>query len=305
MTSSKVLVAGAGGFLGANLCRILGAESFEVHGIVRAETDRRRLEELGEEINLHILDLTDLTHLEKVVSDIRPDAVINAAAATSSIEPRPFLPRVVRDTISSLAGLLEACDHPDGPHVIHLGSSTEYGKMTRPHREEDHPAPVGIRGITKLSSTMLALSTGATVLRIYSVYGPLEDPRKLIPTAIRAGLEGRELPLTEPGFRRDWIFIEDVVEACIRVIRSENCRGEIFNIGSGVESSNEDVVRTISDLLGKPVRTRPGLVDPRPEDCSHWCADTTKARRFLGWTPRHDLRKGLDLTMKWVKENRE
>jgi nucleoside-diphosphate-sugar epimerase len=141
------------------------------------------------------------------------------------------------------------------------------------------------------------------MLRPFSIYGYREAETRLIPTAIRAGLSGGTLPLTRRGYVRDYIFVEDVAEACLLAVETDGIEGEIINIATGIQTSNEEVVSMIGRQLGKEIKVEVGAYPPHPTDTSHWCADVSKAKRLLGWEARHTLDEGLSKTVAWFKEN--
>ncbi len=297
-----VLVAGASGFLGVNLCRGFGEDGWEVHGIVRDPDGGIRRRALEGRVEIHPADLLDRRRVGEIVSSIRPDVIVNAAAAPSPRTNDP-IEEVLAGTVVTLSSLLDAAGEHDIGRFLHLGSSTEYGPRDRPLREDDALRPRTVRGVTKAAATLLAFSRGlpVTVLRPFSVYGPWEHPGRLIPTTIRAALKGRRLPLTGPGLVRDLVFVEDVVEACLRAAVHPVVVGEVFNIGTGVETANEAVVSMISEIIGRPIEIEIGTVPPRPTDARRWCADIGIARAILGWQPRHDLGSGLRKTVDWFR----
>jgi nucleoside-diphosphate-sugar epimerase len=139
------------------------------------------------------------------------------------------------------------------------------------------------------------------VVRLFSVYGPWEARHRLVPQAIRAALTGEELPLTGPELRRDFVFVDDVVDACLRAASVDAALGEAINIGTGVETANEELVAEVERVIGKEVRTRIGAYSARETDSAHWRADISKAKRLLGWEPRYTLAAGLARTAAWME----
>jgi len=166
-------------------------------------------------------------------------------------------------------------------------------------------------GATKAAATLLCLQFARAdrrpivVLRPFSVYGYWELPTRLIPTAIMAALLNQEIALTAAGYRRDWVFIEDLVEACLLTLRAKKVTGEIINVGSGQQWSNDDVVEMVQGLSGRKVSLRVGEYPARPWDTTNWVADNRKAKRLLGWEPRHTLRSGLEKTIAWFQLHKE
>jgi UDP-glucose 4-epimerase len=104
--------------------------------------------------------------------------------------------------------------------------------------------------------------------------------------------------MTGATIARDWVFVDDVVDAVIRTVGLDR-RGEIINVGSGQEFSNEAVVALVAATLGKRIRRLAGAFAPRSSDAAHRRADPAKAARLLGWEPRHSLTAGVQRTVDW------
>jgi nucleoside-diphosphate-sugar epimerase len=197
--------------------------------------------------------------------------------------------------------LLDAAAAAGCRRFIQLGSATEYGACDVPLEERMAPGPSSPFGAAKATASMLCLRAGrrrtmaTVVLRPFAVYGPGDHPARLIPTALRAALEGAALPLTPTGYRRDWVFVSDVAEGCVRALAG-GADGEVVNLGSGVQHTNEEVIGTIEHVTGCPVQVRAGAVVPRPWDRRSWVASTDKARALLGWEARTSLAEGIRRT---------
>src|SRR5207237_7123659 len=133
----------------------------------------------------------------------------------------------------------------------------------------------------------------------FSVYGYWEAAPRLIPTTMLSLLRTREMRLTVAGIRRDFIFVEDVVEACVKAATVDGIDGEIFNIASGEQSSNADVVAFAEQASDARLRISSEAFPARPADTDYWVADIHKARQLLDWEPRHSLRAGLEKRFEW------
>ena len=304
-------MTGAGGFLGVNLCRALAAAGAEVHGTVRPGGSAWRLDALGQTgTRVRPVELTDAGAVRRLVAEVRPEVVFHAAAR-SAYDRDAALGAAAADAVLTLAHLLDALAGRPLRRFVLLGSSLVYGAGDAPHREDEPLAPGTRRGAVKAASSLLALQhareTGFPLVeaRLFSVYGPWEPLHRLIPRAIRAALLGEELPLTEPGLRRDPVFVDDAVEACLSAAEAPGVAGRAINVGSGREVANEELVRAVAEVTGRPVRTLAGAYPARASDRPHWAADTTLARELLGWQPRHSLREGLARTVPWVEERLE
>ena len=108
------------------------------------------------------------------------------------------------------------------------------------------------------------------------------------------------MPLVR-GPRHDFIFVEDVVDACLCAARLATPPGAVFNIGSGVSTTNEAVVETARRVTGRPIPIAEAPYPSSPADRSFWCADISAAREQLGWSPRHSLEEGLAATYEWMQ----
>ena len=301
----RVLVTGAAGFVGANLVKKLLREGARVHAVVRPTTDLGRLEDDLPVLVLHVADLTDGERLRSTVEAVRPDVVFHLAAPGG----HPTTPDVRADflasTVMGTANLLEALATLEYQRLVVAGSSLEYGPRNVPHAETDRLEPSTFRGAAKAAETLLCLQRAhaerrpIVVLRLFSVYGCWESPSRLIPTVIRAALGGSEIALTAPGVRHDFVFVEDVVDAMLLAATAGGADGEVINIGSGQQWSNEDVVDTVQRLTGRAVRVRLGEYPAKIADTNYWLADIRKAASMLSWRPRHDLTSGLQQTVEW------
>lgn len=300
--STAVLVTGGGGFLGARLVRALIAQGDDVHLIVRESTGLARLDDLRDRMTLHRGDLTDADATAAIVRTVRPRTVFHIAA-TGAHGARDGAD-LFRDNVLATFHLLLAAAVIDGCRVIHTASSLEPGQRPVPIREDDPFAPLVPYGATKAASTLLARQAAASgqrvvMLRPFAIYGPGEPDRRLIPTAIRAASTGTPMRLTTPGYTRDLIFVDDVVEAYLVAAQTDGIDGELINIATGRATPNEETIRVIERIVGRSIPVLPDPYPPRPTDTPLWCADVSKASRLLGWRASHNLEQGLAKTVAW------
>jgi len=305
-----VLVTGASGFIGSNLVLALVETGAEVHAVVRPGTT---LEPLGDavcDVAVHECDLRQQADVERAYRAARPEVVIHLAARRGHPATPEETAMLLEDTVFGTARLLAAAAAAPPARLVHVGSSLEYGRFARPAREDDRLEPSTVRGAAKAAATMLVLAYAreaarpATILRPYAVYGPREWASRLVPRAIRAALDGVELPLAV-GPRHDYVYVADVVEAVLVAASADLPPGEIVNVGSGRMTANEELVEVLARATEVEIHTRPGAFPPRPWDTDVWCADISKAERLLGWRPAHSLEAGLRETFEWFREHRE
>jgi nucleoside-diphosphate-sugar epimerase len=305
LAGRRVLVTGATGFLGANLTRALRSAGADVHALVR-----RTGPELPAGVEAHLADLRDAEATARAVSAARPEIVFHLAAASGHPDGEAARAQALAVTVGGTANLLEALREAGAARVVHAGSSLEYGASRRPMRETDPPAPVTFRGTAKAAATALVLGFGAetgipvTVVRPFSVYGPWERRPRFVPTVVEAALAGGPIRLTAPGIARDFVFVDDVVDAFLLAALTPAAAGEVVNAGTGRQTTNEELVATLGEVLDRPLDVRPGEHEARPWDTGTWVADTAKAQRLLGWTARHDVADGLRATLARHEEAR-
>jgi nucleoside-diphosphate-sugar epimerase len=305
-----VLVTGIAGFVGANLAAALVARGARVHGLLRPSTNLWRLGEIEPSLALHDVELTDAPALRAVLCKTRPSVIYHLATQRAARTPERRAATACANLLGTL-NLLEATLAAGCDGFVHAGSSMEYGAKDHPTQETDTLAPVSFFAATKAASTLLCEQFARehrlplVILRLYSVYGYWEGPHRLIPTAMLAALGSGSIALTEAGYRRDLIFVPDVVEACLLAAGAATEPGEILNVGSGQQWSNEQVVDLIDSISGRRLHRRTEVYPPRETDTSFWVADNAKARRVMGWQPRHSLHEGLAKTWTFMKQHRD
>lgn len=293
----NILLTGASGFLGANLLKRLLDFSDRIHILVRPNSDLWRIQDITSYVSLHRVDLENFSELEQVIQGISPSVIFHTAAEGVSSAHRNDRKTLLCNVLGTF-NLLKATESIDYEYFLHFGGSSEYAKIDHPLRETDRIAPSTFYGVTKASSTLLAeqyaQETGKPlcVLRPFSIYGPLESSRRLIPTVFDAAYTGRALQLTTPGYARDYIYVEDVVDACLYFWKKK-IAGEIINIGTGVQTTNEKVVAMIEEITGKKVLLLQGAYAPHRSDRKIWKADISKAKAY-GWNSHYSLQEGLE-----------
>ena len=136
------------------------------------------------------------------------------------------------------------------------------------------------------------------------MYGPYEEPKRLIPTLIVKGLKGELPPLVDPEIARDYVYVEDVIDAfMLCAAHSPLERGAVYNVGTGIQTTLRQVVDTARRLL--PITAQPqwGSMANRQWDSTSWVANSCKLQLELGWKPRYDFEAGLAQTIQWFRAN--
>ena len=314
--AERVLVTGAGGFIGSHLVEALVREGYRVRAFVRYVSG-------GSIGNLQWLPSEVLSELELVRGDIRDaDAVRRACRGCSSVlhlaasisipystvHPREVIETNVVGTLNVLSALLEA-DSID--RVVVTSTSEVFGTAQRVPMDEQHPLrPQSPYAASKVAADKLAESffhsygLPVVILRPFNTYGPRQTARAIVPTIILQALQRHEIRLGRLETTRDLLYVADTVAAFLCCLRApaESVLGESFNVGTGQEVSIGELCRRLCTLLGKPelpVRCEERRLRPEQGEVYRLCADSRKARQRLGWEPRYSLEEGLHETIAW------
>jgi len=306
-----ILVTGATGFIGSCLVHDLAKRKFQVHVITRKSSNKWRiLDLLPNSLVEHVADLRDKDRISKIAEETRPD-IIYHLAAYGAYHYQSNLEDIISTNVTGTRNLLEACSKAGFDHFVTVGSSAEYGIKNKAMKETDLLEPVEFYGVTKAAATLFCQCFArlhrlpVSIIRPFAVYGYYEAATRLIPSVITACIRRENPKLSSPSSVRDFIFVEDVNAAFLKVaLRKSEHSGEIYNVGYGKQYNLSSVVSLIIQLTGAHVQPMWRSVSARArQEPKHWVSDSTKIRKSLGWKPKHDLKQGLSKTIAWFRKN--
>ncbi len=304
----RVLVTGASGFVGANLVRRLLDDGHEVHALVRRGHRAWRLAEVLPRLGKHEARLLDAPALRRLVAEVEPHWVFHLAAY-GGYSSQDRYEEMVRTNVLGTMNLVEACAQRSFEGFVNAGSSSEYGFKDHAPPETEVIEPNGHYAITKAGATLFCQHVGRSrglpivTLRLYSVFGPFEEPSRLIPSLILRGLAGDLPPLVSPDTARDFVYVDDAVEAFVLAAgRARGQPGAIFNVGTGVQTTLGQAVDLARQELGVQAQPRWGSMLQRKWDTTKWVADIRKIQQTLGWHPKVSFAEGFRLTVKWFRD---
>lgn len=255
------------------------------------------------------LNLADPQAVESAIESIRPQWVFHLAAH-GAYSYQTDIHSIVETNITGAVNLVEACLRAGVEAFVNTGSSSEYGLKDHPPGEDEPLEPNSHYAWTKAAATgycrYTATSTGRRIptLRLYSVYGPYEEPGRLVPTLVSMGLEGQLPPLADRRIARDFVYIDDVCDAYLAAAtRPLADPGAIFNVGTGVQTTLAQAVEATRSRLAIHALPLWGSLPQRSWDTTTWVARPDKIRSQLGWQARHNFAEGLDLTVQWFESN--
>ena len=316
LESKKVLVTGAGGFIGSHLTERLVDSGAEViaflHYNSRADEAMIKLltPEKKKKIRIIYGELRQPETVKKAMRDV--DIVFNLAALVSI--PYSYLhpQEVIETNTLGTLNVLTAAREEGVEKVVQTSTSEVYGTAQYVPIDEKHPKqPQSPYSASKIAADAIALSfyysfnLPVTIIRPFNTYGPRQSDRGVIPAIISQALVKKRVLLGSTTPTRDFNFVSDTVEGFIKIVESENSIGEEINIGSGFEISIGDLAERIIFFLGKEVKLIKDEKRVRPEksEVERLLADNSKARKLLGWSPRVNIDTGLKKTIEWIKEH--
>jgi len=310
----RVLVTGAGGFIGSNLVEHLVRRGAVVRGFVRynSRNDYGRLEDLDAEMLAEVdVYAGDLTNPEAVAGATDGCDVILHLGALIPIPYSYKHPReYVAANVVATTNVLEAARRFDVARVVQISSSEVYGTAQTVPISESHPLnPQSPYAATKVGADQLALTywyafrTPVVVARPFNTFGPRQSARAVIPTIASQALDRDVIELGSLAPTRDFLFVEDTAAAMARCAEVDGIEGETFNFGTGTDVSVGEVAQRIVALVGRdvPVVESEQRVRPPASEVERLVADWSKAHERLGWSPQVDLDEGLRRTVEWVR----
>ncbi len=304
----RALVTGAGGFLGANLVRHLAAAGHQPIALTRSREIPWRLQEIAEEVPMLALDLRDSAAIARTVEQARPQWLFHLAAH-GAYSWQTDLSQMIAVNLAATAALLAAARAAGVQAFVNAGSSSEYGLKAHAPREEERLEPNSHYAVTKAAGshlTALAAAEGlpAVTLRLYSIYGPWEDPGRLVPALVREAARGGLPPLVGPQTARDFVYVDDCCEALLRAAQrgAPGGPGAALNIGSGAQTRLDELVEVARGALGVTAQPRWDTMGQRGWDTDVWVSDPRASAELLDWTASTGLREGLTRTAAWLRQ---
>lgn len=296
----RALVTGAGGFVGANLVRRLVGDGHSVVAVVSSVgSDRWRFEGIEEEVEVVACDLRDGAAVDAAAAAARTDWVFHLAAH-GAYSWETDAARIEATNVEATKNLLAAC--ADVSAFVHAGSSSEYGLKDHPAREDEEISPAGDYALSKAAATALVSEAGRVTLRLYSAYGPWEEPGRLMPALVEHALRGALPPLVSPDTARDYVWVGDVCDAFVAAAEAPAPAGAVLNVCSGGQTTMRELVAVARERLGIEAEPNWGSMEGRSWDTSTWVGDPAFTRETLGWTATTPLGEGLAKMSAWMRE---
>ena len=312
----RVLVTGAGGFIGSHLVERLVELGAQVRALVRynSRNDWGRLELLPASIKNEIeVVWGDLTDPHSTTRMVQACPIIFHLAALIGIPYSYIAPaHYVATNCGGTLNLLEAARHCGVERFVHTSTSETYGTAQYTPIDEAHPlrgqSPYAASkiGADKLAESYhLSFAVPVVILRPFNTYGPRQSARAIIPTIISQGLSGQIIRLGRLTPIRDLTFVSDTVAGFIKVAECSQAIGEVINLGSGKSITIEELAQQIIKLLGggREFLSEEERVRPDASEVMELICNYGKAQQLLGWEPRVSLEEGLGRTIADIRDH--
>ncbi len=308
----KILITGGAGFIGAEVVKLSVKEGFNTIVIDKLTYagDMQRLKEVEEKIVFYQTDTVNRKEVFEIFEKEKPDMVLHLAAEShvdrSILDPSLFL----KTNIIGTQNMLDAAKKFEVEVFVNMSTDEVYGELGEDgvFTETTPLNPNSPYSVSKASQDMLGRAYFRTygmpvvTVRASNNYGYWQYPEKLVPVVILKAYYNEKIPVYGKGENiREWLFVTDCAKGILEVAKKGKA-GEIYNIGSGQEKRNIDVVKAILDLMGKP-HSLIEFVKDRPGHDFRYALDFSKIQKETGWSPEVKFEEGIEKTVKWNLEN--
>lgn len=311
----KILVTGAAGFIGSHLVEKLLAEGYQVTGIdnfdpfYSKEIKLQNLKEANENKNFRFIEL-DIRDNIKLKVELKEDFdAIAHLAAKAGVRPSIIDPIGYQETnVYGTQNLLEFAKEKNIRQFIYASSSSVYGiNPNVPWKETDFVLnPISPYASSKISGELLGHvyshihNIRFIGLRLFTVYGPRQRPDLAIHKFVKNGFEGKPIPFYGDGStKRDYTFVNDIVNGIMAAINYTNSNYEIINLGNHHNIFLAELVKIIQSHIGKELIIE--RLPKQPGDVEQTYADISKAKSLLKWEPKTDINTGIEKFVQWYK----
>lgn len=304
LENKKILITGAGGFIGRHLVSALSGLDIELYSIDFKEMvyNFSGTEYIGK--------LEDSSFLKSSIKDIQPDIVFHLAAKKARVYSIDDFFQAIETNLVGSLNLFSALNEVASPEsIVVLGTAEEYGRGAAPYNENMREAPVSSYSFSKTCMTHLCqvlhdlYKLPFVILRPTVAYGPFQNEEMFLPALINSLLRGNEFSMTAGEQTRDFIYVDDLVEAMLSAANSKRAIGEVINVGSASPVTIRELASRVQTLIGKEGLLGFGKREYRKGEIMNYSIDNSKAVNLLDWNPNISLDEGLKRTIDFYSRN--
>ncbi len=302
MKQNKILITGGTGFIGYHLAKKCLSLKWSVHSVsTRLPKINRRLKK----VKYLTFDISNKKEIKNKLS-LEYNYVVNLAGYVDHSHKK----KVLKSHFYGCKNLAEFFLNSNIKKFVQIGSCIEYGKKSSPQRENQKKFFLknnSYYGTAKLLSTKFLLDLNkrfnfpSTILRLYLVYGPNQALNRIIPITISNAIKDNKFDCSTGHQLRDFIYVDDVVSAIIKILKNNNTSGEIINVGSGKPISIKKTINKICKLVGGGIPVF-GKISLREDEMIKLYPNISKAKNLLKWQPKVSFNYGIKKTIKYFKK---
>jgi len=311
----KILITGACGFIASEFVRqlntggrFLASEPIVVDKLTYA-ADLARLSSIKNKFKFYRADICEQKEIDKIFRAEKPEIVVHFAAESHVDRSILSSSEFIQTNIAGTQVLLDACKKQSVKKFIHISTDEVYGDIEIGKFHEATPlSPNSPYSASKAAADLLVKSYirtfkfPAVIVRPSNNYGPWQYPEKFIPVIIYKALKNEKIPVYGRGRNiREWLYVGDCANAILKIAECGKI-GEVYNLGSGNERQNIEIVKAILRILNKPSDLI-SYVKDRPGHDFRYSLDFSKLKKEIGWQPQISLKDGLLSTVNWYKDN--
>ena len=269
-----------------------------------------RLADIAADIRMVEANVADRSAMDAMARSVKPELIAHLAAFTHVGKSFRRVDENITTNIHGTVNLLLALNG-DYERFVYTGTSEIYGDIPTPFREDAQVNPVSPYSVSKYAGERYcqmfhqAYDWPIVCLRPFNAYGPWQTPDRIVPEVILTALRGRRLLTTEGRQTREFNYVADLALGFADALAAPDLAGEVVNLGCGEDIAIRDLVLKVLEMMGNPIEVEIGALPQRPTEIWSMYCDNEKARRLLGWAPRHSLDDGLAATIDWYRRNWE
>lgn len=309
-----ILVTGGCGFIGSHIVEKLVENGYNVSIISRPRCNHENIRHLLSKIKFYNGDVTDIKFLENTMRNMNSLECIVHLAALINVDESIKTPRLFWDVnVGGTFNVLE-CARKKDAKVIKMSTCEVYGNVPKGKADEKHPTnPCSPYAASKLAADRYCFTyhntygLPVTIARPFNIYGPRQSAAMygaVIPKFITRVLNNQPPLIFGDGLQtRDYVYVEDVAEGYLKLIKNNNFPGEAINFATGIDHSIGDIANRVIKFAGKEDILRPEFVNARQGELRRSCGDYSKAKKLLGWEPKVSFDEGLKKTIAFFKAN--
>jgi nucleoside-diphosphate-sugar epimerase len=301
----RALITGCTGFVGSHLLRRALDQDTEVAVLIQSNSNTWRISDLLSKVHVINGSLENIAATKREILNFQPEVIFHLGWFGVGSRYKNDVRQL--QNVSGSVELLKICSETGGcKRWIGVGSQAEYGPHEKKIKEDFYCKPTTLYGAAKLSTCLLTqrlcdiYGIKFNWLRLFSPYGPCDEPGWLIPYIILNLLQNKKPAMTLGEQKWDYVYVKDAVDALWRVANSNACG--IFNLASGEASSVRNIAERIRNYIDASLPLGIGEIPYGKDQIMHLQADITKLKE-IGWTPETDLESGLYKTVEWFKSN--